>query len=98
MVQQQVEHCAERILFRLHMWKLNPRDRPEAPMPPFTSLRRHHLSPNEWVDHIELTVLENYVADVLQTETGTLPELKDLASKGYDNLRPCLPPTQASPL
>jgi hypothetical protein len=98
MVQQQVEHCAERILFRLHMWKLNPRDRPEAPMPPFTSLRRHHLSPNEWVDHIELTVLENYVADVLQTETGTFPELKDLASKGYDNLRPCLPPTQASPL
>ena len=98
MVQQQVTHCAERILFRLHMWKLNPRDRQEAPMPPFTSLQRHHLSPNGWVDHADLTVMENYVADVLRTETGTLPELKDLASKGYENLRFCLPHTQVNRL
>jgi hypothetical protein len=96
MVQQQVAHCAERILFRLHMWKLNPEDRPEAPMPPFTSLHRQHLSPKEWVDHSDLTVLENYVADILRIESGTLPELKDLTSKGYDNLPLCLPQAQVN--
>jgi len=93
-VQQQVAHCAERIFFRLHMWELSPPIRPEAPMPPFTSLHRQHLSPNEWVDHVDLSAMENYVVDILRTETGGLPELKDLALKGYDNLRVCLPHTQ----
>ena len=67
-------------------------------MPPFTSLHRQHLTPDEWVDHSDLTILESYVADVLRTETGTLLELKDLASKGYENLRFCLPHKQVNRL
>ena len=90
-VQQQVSHCAERIFFRLHMWELSPPVRHEAPMPPVTSLHRHSLSPNEWVNHKDLSVMETYIADVLLNQTGALPDLKDLISKGYDNLQVCLP-------
>ncbi len=92
-VQQQVAHCAERIFFRLHMWKVSPSIRPEAPMPPFSSLIRQHLTPDEWMNHSDLSAMENYVADVLQDKTGAPPELKDLLSKGYDKLQVCLPHT-----
>jgi hypothetical protein len=90
-VQEQVNHCAERIYFRLDMWQLRASDRPETPMPPGTALRRLNLTPERWATHADLAVLKDYAAAILKARDGTAPQLDDLLSRGYDNLGECLP-------
>jgi hypothetical protein len=94
-VQEQVDHCAERIYVRLDMWRLRASDRPETPMPPGTALRRHHLTPERWAAHADLAALKEYAAAVLKARDGTPPRLDDLLSRGYDNLSDCLPPSDS---
>lgn len=95
-VQQQIGHCAERILFRLEMWGLAPSARQEAPMPPITALQRLHLSPEEWAGHADLALLKSYTADLVKSQGGKPVRLEDLATKGYDNLRACAPSAEAA--
>jgi hypothetical protein len=92
-VQAQVNHCAERIFFRLEMWGLRAPDRPETPMPPVNALRRLSIAPEQWATHPDLAVLKNYAAEVLKSG-GKPPRLEDFVSQGYDNLRECLPNSQ----
>jgi mono/diheme cytochrome c family protein len=95
-VQEQIQHCAERIFFRLEMWDLAPSARQEAPMPPITSLQRLHLSPEEWAGHADLALLKSYTADLVKSQGGKPVRLEDLATKGYDNLRACVPSAEAA--
>jgi hypothetical protein len=90
-IKEQVHHCAERILFRLEMWGQAPSRRQEAPMPPSMELQRLHLSPEQWADHADLASMKAYSAEWLKSQGGT-QRLEDLAAKGYDNLRACMPP------
>ena len=95
-VEDNLTHCAERIFFRLGMWQIPSSERPETPMPPMGTLRRRHLSPEEWPDHAELGILKKYAADALQSSNVRLPQLNDFIEKGYDTLRDCLPPSNRS--
>jgi hypothetical protein len=94
-VQDQVNHCAERIYFRLDMWQLRASDRPETPMPPGTALRRLNLTPERWAAHADLAVLKQYAAAVLQARNGVSPRLDDFLVRGYDNLTACLPSSES---
>ncbi|MGH7230548.1 MAG: hypothetical protein ACREJU_04220 [Nitrospiraceae bacterium] len=94
-VQAQVNHCAQRIFFRLEMWRLRASVRPETPMPPVNALRRLEIAPEQWASHADLAALKNYAAGVLKIG-GALPRLEDLITQGYDNLRECLPAPEAS--
>jgi hypothetical protein len=93
-VQAQVNHCAERIFFRLEMWGLRASDRPETPMPPVNALRRLSIAPEHWATHADLAVLKNYATEVLKAVGDKPPRLEDLVAQGYDNLRECLPTSQ----
>lgn len=60
-------------------------------MPPVTALRRLHLSPELWAGHADLALLKSYTADLVKSQGGKPVQLEDLATKGYDNLRACVP-------
>lgn len=90
-IQENLRHCAERIFFRLEMWRLSPPERPETPMPPINAFRRHIVSPGHSPTQDHLEILKNYVADVLKSQTGKAPRLEDFTTRGYDHLRDCLP-------
>ena len=92
-VKEQLAHCAERILFRLEMWRLPPAERPEAPMPPAVGLVRLNLSPEQWPTHSDLAALKNAAAQGLNPD-GTMPSRNELLSQEYDTLRECLPATR----
>lgn len=62
-------------------------------MPPVTALQRLHLSPEQWAGHADLALLKSYTADLMTSQSGKPARLEDLATKGYDNLRACVPST-----
>lgn len=89
--EDQLQHCAERIFFRLAMWGVAASARQEAPMPPVTALQRLHLSPEQWAGHADFALLKSHSADLVKTQNGKPARLEDLVTKGYDSLRPCMP-------
>ena len=91
-VNRQLTQCAERLYVRLAMWQLAPQQRPKTPMPPESALRGLHVTEPAWRDGAELARLSAYANDALQRESGRVPDLSTLLSKGYEDLRPCLPP------
>jgi hypothetical protein len=93
-VKEQMDHCAERILMRLNMWQVPETDRPETPMPPVVALQRLKLSPEQWAGHADLALLKSYSAELLTVQDGKQVRWEDLAVKGYDNLRACMPPSK----
>jgi hypothetical protein len=93
-VKANLNRCAERIFFRLEMWRLSQDIRPEPPMPPVSTLRRLNVDPEQWPHQDDLRTMRAYVSDVLRSETGRVPKLEDLKKRGYDNLRECPPMTQ----
>jgi hypothetical protein len=93
-VKEQMDHCAERIFTRLNMWQVPEADRPETPMPPVVALQRLNLSPEQWPSHADLALLKSYSAELLTSQSGKPVRSEDLAAKGYDNLRPCMPPSK----
>jgi len=84
-------HCAQRLHVRLAMWQLPLEQRPKTPMPPPYALYAFHSSPQVWRDGAELAALRSYVERVLQAESGKAPRPEELMSRGYENLRACLP-------
>ena len=89
-VKEQMDHCAQRILFRLEMWGLPPAERPEAPMPPVAGLVRLNVPPEHWPAHADLAKLKAYVARSVNPE-ARLPSREAWRSQDYDGLRECLP-------
>ena len=90
-VEAKIAQCAERIYFRLEMWGQEGMKRPKTPMPPENALRRLAVSREEWPGHPDLRTLRDYAGDILQSQSGLSPDLASLESRGYDNLRECLP-------
>jgi hypothetical protein len=89
-VQEQIDHCAQRILFRLEMWGLPPGERPEAPMPPAVGLARLNVAPERWPGHSDLAKLKAYVAQRANSD-GRMPPPTAGRSQEYDSLPECLP-------
>jgi mono/diheme cytochrome c family protein len=90
-VSAKLGHCAERLHVRLSMWRLAPAARSKSAMPPDYALYGSHVSPAAWRDSAELGALRTYVERVLQSEKGKVPAVDELLSRGYENLRSCLP-------
>jgi mono/diheme cytochrome c family protein len=85
-----LKHCAPRIFARLSMGQLAPAARDKTPMPPPFASKEG--SPGEVaLDAKLLESLTAAAARMLRSETGQAPVLATMLSKGYENLRPCLP-------
>jgi hypothetical protein len=85
-----LSQCAERIDYRLGMWRLAPAERPKTPMPPTAALERLHLSSEEWPDHADLRALREYVRGILDSERSRASRSGSPAQRPYEQLRPCL--------
>jgi mono/diheme cytochrome c family protein len=90
-VSSNLSHCAQRLYVRLSMWRLAPERRPKTPMPPDYALYRLHGPPQAWRDSGELAALQAYVERALHAESGAVPRPEEFLSRGYENLRSCLP-------
>jgi hypothetical protein len=84
-------HCAQRLHVRLAMWQLPVEHRPKTPMPPYYALHGFQSSPQHWPQSGELAALRSHVERLLQSEHGKVPRPEELLSRGYENLRSCLP-------
>jgi hypothetical protein len=84
-VSARLAHCADRIRFRLAMWRLPPAARAKTPMPPEPALPALHADAASWPTSPELAALDAYAS---QLAGGGAPPRPD----HYETLRPCLPP------
>jgi len=86
-----LRRCAQRMFVRLAMWQVAPTARAKVPMPPpraaLNGGPHEQLKPDAAIAPLQATV-----AEWLRRESGTAPEVDTLLARGYENLRPCLPP------
>lgn len=86
-VRANLVRCAERIFYRLDLWRLPVTERSKTPMPPVHALPALGLTPGD----PRLDQLRQHAASLLRKETGREPRLADFETRGYENLRSCLP-------
>ena len=86
-VRANLARCAERIFYRLDLWRLPVTERSKTPMPPVHALPALGLTPGD----PRLDQLRQHAAGLLRKETGREPRLADLEARGYESLRSCLP-------
>lgn len=86
-VRDNLARCAERIFYRLDLWRLPVPERSKTPMPPVHALPALGLTPADQ----RLSLLRQHAAGLLRQETGKEPRLADLEARGYESLRSCLP-------
>ena len=89
-VREKLAHCAERLYLRLQMWSLPLPDRAKTPMPPVHALQQVGMDEQNWRASTALQELQAYVKQLLQEQTGRVPQLDELVARGYENLRACL--------
>jgi hypothetical protein len=89
-VSASLAQCAPRIFVRLAMWQTPPAARDKVPMPPPQASR----GGSPWTQTAPdpaIAVLQGTVAGWLRAETGRAPDAAEMLTRGYENLRPCLP-------
>jgi hypothetical protein len=86
-VRANLARCAERIFYRLDLWRLPAPERSKTPMPPMHALPALGLTPGDQ----HLVLLRQHAASLLRQETGREPRLADFETRGYESLRSCLP-------
>jgi hypothetical protein len=86
-VRDNLARCAERIFYRLDLWRLPVPERSKTPMPPVHALPALGLAPGD----PRLAQLRQHAAGLLRQETGKEPRLADYEARGYESLRSCLP-------
>ncbi|MEK6663064.1 MAG: hypothetical protein AABY73_04275 [Pseudomonadota bacterium] len=83
-----IDHCAERIFYRLSMWAIPENKRGKTPMPPTSALRQHGFDAEHWARARELAGLRAYVTQRLAAEGDP----QRLLRQPFESLRRCLPP------
>lgn len=91
-VDARLDHCAERIFYRLSMAKTTPARRGRSPMPPATMLAARGMDAATWARSPGLEALLRDIGLRLRSQ-GIAPE--SLLAKPYAQLRACLPPETA---
>ena len=96
-VRASLESCAERIFFRLSMWRRQGRERAKTPMPPEPALVVHGLSAPAWASHPDLDRLRRHAAELIRAQGDTPPRLAEMTSRAYERLSSCLPTADEGP-
>ncbi len=84
---QGVQHCAQRIYYRLAMWQQAPQTREKTPMPPHIALQSLHPRPDAWPRTGEFAAMQRYAARAIKDF-----DARTLLAQPYETLRSCLPP------
>jgi hypothetical protein len=88
-IETQLENCAERIDYRLGMWKLNQEHRLKSPMPPMSFLEAASIDSERWRSSFELNSLRNYVQSRINRDSINTADSLSLHER-YENLPACL--------
>ncbi|MDH3691612.1 MAG: dienelactone hydrolase family protein [Gammaproteobacteria bacterium] len=81
-----LNHCAERIQYRLSMWQLDEEQRPKTPMPPISTISSVESGIERWRDSEDLSRMLAYVTDLVGDDVLTPP-----STTNYEHTRSCLP-------
>lgn len=81
-----VQHCAQRILYRLSMWSTADAERPKSPMPPVLAARSSHGTDKAWQRSEDLAQLKR----IARSLAGAAIRGNALAQP-YESLPACLP-------
>ncbi|MGK2913722.1 MAG: hypothetical protein ACSLE5_04570 [Porticoccaceae bacterium] len=87
-VEARLDHCAERIFYRLSQWRLNASQRRKTPMPPVSALAAQGSDAAIWAASATLAHL---VDDAGQRLRAQGKEVDSVLAIPFDTLRPCLP-------
>lgn len=90
-VSASLAQCAPRIFVRLAMWQMPESGRAKVPMPPPGASERGVPQIQHKPDPA-VAALQSRVAEWLRAETGRAPDVSAMLARGYEELRPCLPP------
>lgn len=86
---RKLARCAERIYYRLAMWREPAAERKTAPMPPASYLRGLGLDPETWRNGGALDALQREVRRIARRADAALEPLSVLG-RPYGDLRSCL--------
>lgn len=86
-VRAKIDGCAERIYYRLDMWRLGPEERPKTPMPPAGDWRNLTLAGQTGLSAADVETMKAYAAGVLRA-AGRKP-YGEVLRRDYATLRPC---------
>lgn len=86
---RQLDHCAERIYYRLRMWRNAEPQRAKTPMPPTAVLTARGIDVHAWRHSAELAALTDDAAVRIRRQHGA-PER--VLTQDYERLRSCLSP------
>ena len=87
-VKSKIGQCAERIYYRLDMWRLEAQQRPKTPMPPVGDFRKMSLAEQVNITPAEVAAMKEYAAAILRSAAGA--NWQEFSSRDYASLRPCL--------
>ena len=91
-VNDRLDHCAERIFYRLSMWNVAEGQRGKSPMPPLAILAARGVDASSWTRSPYLAALRDDVRQRIRAQGGQ-PE--NVLMRPFEQLRSCLPPTTA---
>ena len=83
-VKNRLQQCADRIAYRLAMWKIEPEQRPKTPMPPAMALPAES---SHWVDSSALAAMRAYVAPFADAALRSAPA--QWLGRSYEALPSC---------
>lgn len=87
-VNERLDHCAERIFYRLSMGRTAASRRDKSPMPPPAMLAARGLSADTWARSSHLETLIGNISQRIQRQGGR-PE--NILERPFNQLRSCLP-------
>ena len=93
-LEQQLDHCAERIFYRLRMAQTPESQRSKTPMPPQAAISARGLDAHAWLQSPEFAALTEDASLRIRRQRAA-PEA--VLSGPYEHLRSCLPPVPHSP-
>jgi len=89
-VNARLDHCAERIFYRLSLWNVAEAQRGKPPMPPLTALAARGIDASGWTRSPQLAALRDDARQRIRARGG---QPDKVLARPFEQLRACLPPT-----
>lgn len=87
-----LDHCAERIFYRLSLWDTPMTQRGKTPMPPLSALAARGIDASTWMHSPALAALRDDVRGRIRAQGG---QPDDIPARNFEQLRACLPAASA---